>query len=257
MKKIFASLISFSVCLTALSGCTIGVDEKESTIENVITTKQTVLSSDNTSSIKQTEITTENFTIVTTTHEEVQSTAKPVIYLYPENEIDVSIKLFYGGTLTCTYPQYDEGWNVTARPDGTLIDRSTGKEYSYLFWEGVTDVEYDMSRGFCVRGEDTANFFQEILAKIGLTPREYNEFIVYWLPNMQENEYNLVSFQYEAYTANAALDIVPAPDSVLRVFMAYIPLSEATEIEPQEFDAFVRKGFTVVEWGGTEVKVQK
>lgn len=252
MKKIFASLLTLAMCMTALSSCTIGV-ETESTTLSMITTKQTVLSSENTSNVPENQVTTENSDTTTPTTKALESTAKPVIYLYPEKELDVSVKLYYGGTLTCTYPEYGEGWSVTARPDGTLIDKATGKEYSYLFWEGVTDVEYDMSRGFCVRGEDTAEFLQETLAKIGLTPREYNEFIVYWLPKMQENEYNLISFQYEAYTDNAVLDISPAPDSILRVFMAYLPLAEEVKVEPQEFGTFVREGFTVVEWGGTEI----
>ena len=45
----------------------------------------------------------------------------------------------------------------------------------------------DFSRGFVVRGSDTAAFLREKLAYMGLTPREYNEFIVYWLPRMQNN----------------------------------------------------------------------
>ena len=91
-------------------------------------------------------------------------------------------------------------------------------------------------------------------AEIGLTPREYNEFIVYWLPKMQDNPYNLISFQSEAYTDAAKLDIDPTPDSVLRVFMAWKPLHRAQNIEPQTFASFERNGFTVVEWGGCEVK---
>ena len=47
---------------------------------------------------------------------------KPVIYLYPEQEQDVSVRLDYDGKLTCTYPEYDDGWDVTAAPDGTLTD---------------------------------------------------------------------------------------------------------------------------------------
>ena len=92
------------------------------------------------------------------------------------------------------------------------------------------------------------------LAEIGLTPREYNEFIVYWLPKMQDNPYNLISFQSEAYTDAAKLDIDPTPDSVLRVFMAWKPLGRPQNIEPQTFASFERNGFTVVEWGGCEGK---
>ena len=179
-------------------------------------------------------------------------TAKPIIYLYPEKETEVSVRLDYDGELTVTWPVYEDGWNVTARPDGTLLD-AEGNAYSYLFWEGVTDAEYDFSKGFCVAGEDTADFLRETLAEIGLTPEEYNEFIVYWLPQMQDNTYNLISFQQERYTQAAQLDITPEPDSMLRVFMAWKPLERPQEIEPQEFTPFRREGFTVVEWGGTKV----
>ena len=70
--------------------------------------------------------------------------AKPVIYLYPEDETEVTVRLDYDGTLTCTYPAYEDGWTVTAAPDGTLRDES-GQTYSYLYWEGVTRTEYDFS----------------------------------------------------------------------------------------------------------------
>ena len=178
---------------------------------------------------------------------------KPVIYLYPEQETAVSVSLNYDGTLTATYPAYENGWHITAEPDGTLYDEN-GNEYSYLFWEGENNTDYDFSKGFCVAGADTADFLREKLAEIGLTPREYNEFIVYWLPKMQDNPYNLISFQSEAYTDAAKLDIDPEPDSVLRVFMAWKPLHRAQTIEPQTFTPFARDGFTVVEWGGCEVK---
>ena len=178
---------------------------------------------------------------------------KPVIYLYPEQETAVSVSLNYDGTLTATYPAYENGWRVTAEPDGTLYDEN-GNEYSYLFWEGENNTDYDFSTGFCVAGADTADFLREKLAEIGLTPREYNEFIVYWLPKMQDNPYNLISFQSERYTDIAKLDIDPIPDSVLRVFMAWKPLGRPQTIEPQTFTSFARDGFTVVEWGGCEVK---
>lgn len=179
--------------------------------------------------------------------------AKPVVYLYPETETEVSVTLD-GVELGTTYPKYDSGWNVLASPDGTLVDLSDGNEYSYLFWEGESDVEFDFSRGFCVAGEDTAEFLRETLSQMGLTAKEYNEFIVYWLPLMEGNEYNLISFQGDNYTDTARLTITPEPDSVLRVFMAWKSLKKPVDIEPQEFETFERNGFTVVEWGGTEVE---
>jgi len=176
---------------------------------------------------------------------------KPVIYLYPEKETEVSVKVNIDGELTCTYPEHGEdGWqNFTAKPDGTLVSPEGG-EYYCLYWEGVGNMKPDFSHGFCVKGEDTAAFLTDILPKIGLTPREANEFIIYWLPILQKNEYNLISFQSEAYTDVAELEITPAPDSILRVFMAAKPLDAPVEIAPQEFAGFERDGFAVVEWGG-------
>ena len=177
---------------------------------------------------------------------------KPVIYLYPEAETEVTVRLEYQGRLTCTYPAPDPdgAWHVTARPDGTLTDKQ-GREYSYLFWEGASDgAPPDFSRGFVVRGSDTAAFLREKLAYMGLTPREYNEFIVYWLPRMQDNPWNLIAFQGKNYTDSAPLTVTPRPDNVLRVFMAYRPLDAPVTVLPQELTPFVRKGFTLVEWGG-------
>ena len=178
---------------------------------------------------------------------------KPVIYLYPETETEVTVTLDYDGVLTSTYPAYEDGWTVTASPDGTLTD-AAGREYYCLFWEGKGAAAYDFSRGFCVAGGDTAAFLEDALRQLGLTDTEANEFIIYWLPRMEGNAYNLIAFQSDVYADAAKLTVDPAPDTLLRIFMAWQPLSEAVEIAPQELTAPARTGFTVVEWGGCEVK---
>lgn len=178
---------------------------------------------------------------------------KPVIYLYPEEETDISVNLILDGRLTCTYPAYNDGWTVTASPDGTLTD-AKGRTYNYLYWEGETYARYDLSKGFCVKGEDTAVFLEDALEKLGLTRREANEFIVYWLPQMQDNPYNIISFQTGIYTNAAKLAVNPAPDTLIRVFMAWQASDTPVVLENQELSAPDRTGFTVVEWGGAEMK---
>lgn len=175
---------------------------------------------------------------------------KPVIYLYPEDVTDVCVKV--DTDLTCTYPKYQDGWFVTAQPDGTLT--ANGQSYNYLYWEGIVHTEWDMSKGFCVKGEDTAAFLEDALAKLGLNRREANEFIVYWLPLMEQNPYNLISFQFDVYDRAAPLHIDPMPDTVIRVFMTWQALETEIKIPPQELSAPPREGFTVIEWGGTEVQ---
>ena len=178
---------------------------------------------------------------------------KPVIYLYPQTRAEITVKLDYAGELTCTYPAYGDGWTVWADPDGTLTD-ADGQTYNYLYWEGRNSSEYDFSKGFCVAGSDTADFLEDALSQLGLTRREANEFIVFWLPQMEDHAYNLISFQSDVYTQAAQLSIDPAPDTLIRVFMAWKPLEEAVDIPAQELTAPERIGFTVVEWGGSQGK---
>lgn len=183
---------------------------------------------------------------------------KPVIYLYPQKIQSTKVQLDYAGTLFADYPAYDTkigGWNVTAYPDGKIINSADGKEYSYLFWEGndYNKTDYDLTTGFVVKGSDSLEFLQSTLSQMGLTPKEYNEFIVYWYPKMKDNAYNLVHFAGQEYTDKAKLTITPKPDSVLRVFMVFKPLNQAVKVVPQTIKSFERQGFTVVEWGGTEL----
>ncbi|NLT08577.1 MAG: hypothetical protein GXY08_03650 [Ruminococcus sp.] len=180
---------------------------------------------------------------------------KPVIYLYPEEETNVHVELeLTEADLSTTYPKYNNGWDVVAYPDGTLVNKADGSHHKYLFWDAVNcRTRFDFSKGFCVAGSDTESFLKEKLTYMGLTEQEMNEFIVYWLPLMEHNAYNLISFQGDAYTNSAKLKITPTPDSECRVFMAYVPLENAVAIEPQQLETFERNGFTVVEWGGAEV----
>ncbi|MDR2909039.1 MAG: hypothetical protein LBU86_04065 [Oscillospiraceae bacterium] len=180
-------------------------------------------------------------------------TGKPVIYLYPDKTQDVSVKLYFDGVIDYTYPAYNGGWNVTASPDGTLINKADGSEHYYLFWDGTSRFnDWDFSEGFVVKGTDVEGFLRDVLPKLGLIPREYNDFITYWAPEMRKNAYNLITFSTEQYEAIASLNISPAPDTMLRVHMVYKPIPAPIAIKAQTFPAPpARSGFTAVEWGGT------
>ncbi len=60
---------------------------------------------------------------------------KPVLYLYPENVCEINVTFAHPERLKTVYPAYDSttGWNVTAKPDGTLAD-SDGRNYYALYW---------------------------------------------------------------------------------------------------------------------------
>ena len=180
---------------------------------------------------------------------------EPVIYLYGYDNEKVEVSVNLTGKLTCTYPKMESNkWTVTATKDGRLIKGS--REYNYLFWEGTTDKPFDFSQGNCVEGSKTEKFLEQSLARLGLKNKEINDFMVYWLPKMQNNPYNVISFQTKAYTDIAKLNVSPAPKNKVRVFMAWYPSDTAVEIKAQKFENSVTrndKETTVVEWGGTQV----
>jgi hypothetical protein len=183
---------------------------------------------------------------------------KPVIYLYPQKTTKVNVELNYKGHLTVTYPEINEktnDWDVIAQKDGSLKNLSDHTEHQYLFWEGAPTVPYNfnMKDGFCIKGTDTRKFLQTMLPKLGLTPKEYNDMIVFWLPKMMNNTYNLVHFATEDYTQSAPLNIIPKPDNLIRVFMAFQPCNKPILTKEPLIITPKRSGFTVVEWGGTEL----
>ena len=179
---------------------------------------------------------------------------KPVIYLYPEKTTDVTVRLTLAdGRFTQSIPAGSGEWHVTAQPDGKLTDKASGKSYDYIFWESTDNTEYDWSHGYVVKGSEAEEFLLKILPKMGLVRKEYAEFIDYWLPRLEKNEYNLVTFQTDRYTEAARLDVSPEPDSVIRVFMAFKAVDGPVDVAEPELQPVERKGFTVVEWGGAEV----
>lgn len=180
---------------------------------------------------------------------------KPVIYLYPTVKQDVQVILNYKGVLKHTYPKYsNQGWTVTAEPNGTLWDKN-GQEYYALFWEGTPYQLIIPQDGFVVSGKESAAFLEEKLAYLGLNRREANEFIMYWLPRLEGNPYNLIHFAGEQYLEQAELIITPKPESMIRVMMLTQPLNSKLNFPLQDLSSLkkIRKGFTIVEWGGSVI----
>lgn len=181
---------------------------------------------------------------------------KPVIYLYPEEEQQVQVKLGYKENITCSYPKYENGWNVLASPDGTLVDQMNGKKLYSLYYECENKLDFQMEEdGFVVKGEDSAAFLEEKLEVLGLNYKEAEEFIIYWLPKLEANKYNYIRFAtLEEIEENMPLSVSGNPDSVIRVIMEYKGLEQPIKVKEQNLTTPERTGFTVVEWGGMELK---
>lgn len=180
---------------------------------------------------------------------------KPIIYLYPEKTEEITIKLGYPEKITCSYPKYEDEWSVIANPDGTLKEIKTGKNLYSLYWEGIGTAKTNMQEGFIIKGEDSAEFLEEKLVILGLTEREAEEFIIYWLPKLESNKYNYIRFaSLEEINQYMPLDFSVKPDSLIRVLMQFKGLDEPIKVEKQKLETPKRNGFVAVEWGGSEIK---
>lgn len=186
----------------------------------------------------------------------ISSVRKPVLYLYPEKTTDVAVSLnLKGHKIVAPYPAYNNGWKITAEQDGTITNKATGRKHYCLFWEteGSPMVE-QINKGFVVKGSESQAFLETKLAQLGLTDKEANEFIIYWLPQMEQQKYNAVYFATSEYETISQLFIEPKPDALIRIMMLWQPLNTPIDLPEQILPKTPkRKGFVAVEWGGAKV----
>lgn len=180
---------------------------------------------------------------------------KPVIYLYPETDSVISVRVSKPEDMICEYPEYGDGWTVVAKPNGDLRDIHSGKDLYCLYYESKFDGATVHEDGFVVKSADVADFLDDKLTILGLNDKERNEFIIYWLPKLEQNKYNYIRFlSQDEIDLCQELNVDPKPDSIIRVMMSYKGLDKPINVREQKLKTAERAGFTVVEWGGTEIK---
>ena len=76
---------------------------------------------------------------------------------------------------------------------------------------------------------------------------------------MSKNKSNYIHFLFNnEFDKYAKLSIEPKPDTIFRVFMVWSSSKDitlVTDMQEQKIPVMQRKGFTVVEWGGTEMNL--
>ncbi len=179
---------------------------------------------------------------------------KPILYLYPQKNIDVNIKLKNSNDIIHSYPRYPKnGWSVKVDKKGVI--KYNDKNYYSLYWEMTTKDKLEFNEGFLVKKSDIVLFLEDSLAKLGLNYRESQEFIIYWLPILEQNELNLIKFETEEYNLRQPIEILPKPDTFIRIMMIFKKIeNKDINIKKQLLSHPQRVGFIAVEWGGTEIK---
>jgi len=181
--------------------------------------------------------------------------AKPIIYLYPTTPMNITVKLGYPDNITTSYPKYESSWEVKAYPNGELIDLKSNKKLYALYWEGQMNNTGNSREGFVVSKKEITSFLEEKLSFLGLNSKEQEEFIIYWLPELEKNSYNFIRFMTdEEIEAEMPLEIIPKPDNIIRLWMQYKGVSKDYQVKEQTLLPKERTGFTAVEWGGTKLQ---
>ena len=180
---------------------------------------------------------------------------KPVIYIYPETPMNIRVQLnLKKSEFTIVYPKFNEenAWNVHSSPNGDILINN--KKYPYLFWEAKSYNEQEMNEGFVINAEMAQNFLEEKLKILGLNDKETTDFITYWLPILYKNKLSLCTFQFGKFFENYELKITPKPETIIRIFLSIKKIDSPIEIKEQKLNSVERKGFTVVEWGGSNLE---
>lgn len=200
---------------------------------------------------------------ITMEHTEIPVTLeKPVIYFYSDQQLSASVSIDHPD-LIFTYPVSNGNWSINVQPDGTVLNNADKKVYPYIFWEGKSEnIAYDKKNnqveGNLIASEDVVSFLESSLTSLGLNQKEQTDFITYWGPRMISSEYVFIQFVLDERVAESVgdLTITPAPESFRRVYMLFTPLNYPAvpfEYKQQQFSTFNRTGFTVLEWGGSEL----
>ncbi len=179
--------------------------------------------------------------------------AKPVIYLYPQTQQSVSVKV--GANIRQSEPLYPKsGWQVIANPSGLLSYQ--GQTYPYLFWDGIGHGLYPnlSKRGTVVEKSNVEKVLRQQLSAQGLNSQESQDFLDFWLPLMPTTPYTRLTWLTTSEMNELApLQVSPQPTTTIRVFLDYQGLDRPQSLTSQTFISPVRSGFVLVEWGGLKV----
>lgn len=177
---------------------------------------------------------------------------KPAIYLYPTETSNITVKIAPKGPLILTIPKYPQnGWSVVAKPNGSI--EYLGTTYPYLYYEAqIPDTMIEKpEQGYVIEGSDMRVFLPGLLTKLGLNQNEQKEFTDYWSKALPESPYYFVGIvSQDNLKTIAPLEIIPTPDTTIRVTLYFEALSSKISIPTPVLLPIFRNGYTAVEWGG-------
>ena len=109
---------------------------------------------------------------------------------------------------------------------------------------------FQTEEGFLIPADDRDETFRRILAAYGFNEQETADFIEYWSDHLKDDADHIM---YPLLTGGVdramPVSFSVKPDSMTRIWFGFA-VYNGEEIKTPEITPIVRKGFTVVEWGG-------
>jgi hypothetical protein len=173
---------------------------------------------------------------------------KPNIYIYPKKNIQLSLKISFpsGGSIIESIPAYNNGWNVYVDTNG-IIDN----KYRFLFYESKQPDLFQNEVGWCISKYNLKSFFEQNLAFYNFSENEIIDFLVYWLPRLNEYDYYLIYPQTNIVIDKIIkLDFSIELDNINRLYYGFSGLNNYIKIEKPLIKGFEREGNYIMEWGG-------
>jgi len=176
---------------------------------------------------------------------------KPILYLHPSAPTKVRVELDSSIDVVASHPvPHGLTWTVRADPDGHLVDLASGRSHHGLFWESQGWKAPTSDSGWVVPFARFGSVLDSLLELQGLDYRARGEFVTFWIARFHATPYIAIRFENQAYAKAHPLRITPTPDSWLRVFAVFTPLSSPAPRTPQRWQVPSRsRGFHAVEWG--------
>lgn len=172
---------------------------------------------------------------------------KPNIYIYPLFKLDLCLEVLFpmGGEIIESIPHYSDHWCVNIDPNGKIDD-----QYDYLFYESKQPNIFQYEKGWCVARSEIESFFEENMRLYHFSDAEIEDFIEYWTPLLNENDYYMVYPQTNVIIDEIIqLNFSIQPDHISRLFYGVAGVDDYSQIEEPIIEAFPRDGFHVFEWG--------
>jgi hypothetical protein len=185
----------------------------------------------------------------------------PAIWLYPEHECDVVVRLAFHseGFMTTSRPNYNSCWHIHVDPSAPFDWRTKtyfgdGPRYPFLDYDGFREGDFQRESGWLVPKDRLMAWQREHLSKLGYTEAEIDDVNYSYgrllLEQRYEEKYFVVYPQAQmTVDRSVTLHISPSPDTLHRMWLYFVPTDAPPPLKEPVLVPIKRTGFTVVELG--------